>query len=177
MLPDRAKRRRMKLRKPATLLRSDRSSQHANRIDRKMRTELGRDAVAFRPALKIRDVVTRFALNRNRTRVAGGLHDRAEQSRPINDLSPRAPHNRRQLRIGEIAERTHVVVKELDLLRHRAPRAAVLLEADLAQSVSIYNRYSPTRAANTPRNCPHGGADRQRRCTSPLTRAFGSLRD
>src|ERR1700719_1791222 len=90
MFPNRAKCRRVKLRKSAMPLRSDRGAQQTNRVEREMRTELRRDAVAFRPSLKIGDVVTALALDRERTRISGGFHDRAKQDRPIDDLRPRA---------------------------------------------------------------------------------------
>src|SRR5579862_4819106 len=126
MFPNGAKRRRVKLRKSSMPLRSDRGAQHPNRVERKMRTEMRGHAVALRPSLKIRNVVTRLALNRERTRVAGRLHDRAEQNRPIHNFRSGAPRNRGQLRIREIAERTEVVVKEFDLSSHHASPASTL---------------------------------------------------
>src|SRR5271163_1214982 len=98
----------MKLAKPSMHLRRDRPAQHPDRVERKMRTERGRKSVTLGPSLKFHDVVIPFALNHERPAVAGGLHYRAEKRGPINNLGSRPPRNRRQLRIGQIAERTEV---------------------------------------------------------------------
>src|SRR5271166_36210 len=119
LFPNRAKRRRMELAKPSMNLRRDCPAQHPDRVERKMRTERGCKPVTLRPSLKFHDVVIPFALNHERPAVAGGLHYRAEKRRPINNLGSSPPRKRRQLCIGQVAERTEVVIKEFDLSGHR----------------------------------------------------------
>src|SRR5271163_3890899 len=132
--PNRAKRRRMELAKPSMNLRRDSTAQHPDCVERKMRTECGGQSVTLRPALEFDDVVMPFALNHERPAVAGGLHYRAEKRGPINNLSSSPSGNRRQLRIGQIAEGTEVVIKELDFSGHR-----YLPENTPIQAVSLCN--------------------------------------
>src|SRR5271154_6437891 len=115
-------------------LRRDSTAQHPDCVERKMRTECGGHSVTLRPALEFDDVVIPFALNDERPAGAGGLHYRAEKRGPINNLGPGPRRNRRQLGIGQIAERTEVVIKELDLSGpHVVPGEAAI------QTVSLCN--------------------------------------
>src|SRR5580704_18091751 len=109
----------MELSKPSMHLRRDCAAQHPNRVERKMGTERGWQFVTLRPSLEFDDVVIPFALNHERAAVAGGLHHGAEKRGPINNLGPSPRRNRWQLRIGQITERTEIVIKELDLSGHR----------------------------------------------------------
>src|ERR1700722_14048577 len=145
--PHRAKHHRMISGKASRGLRDDRTAHCANSAQRKKRIDAHRHAVVMRPPDCVDGVVIELGGNRGRRRVVGSLENAAEQDRFIDDACAGLFEQRGQLRVGEIAERTYIVIEKFQLLRHRPASLDEfqIATAKLAIEVSICNYKSAAR--------------------------------